>query len=113
MYYSHYKFFRGGDINAQTVRGTVKDVLTGGPLPYATVVIISPDSTINNNLVAITDTNGVFKINNVPPGRYSVEAKYVGYEPQRMVEVLVAGSKTTVLNFGLLELATQLEGVTI
>ena len=55
----------------------------------------------------------MFKINNVPPGRYSVEAKYVGYEPQRMVEVLVAGSKTTVLNFGLLELATQLEGVTI
>ena len=30
-----------------------------------------------------------------------------------MIEVLVAGSKATVLNFGLRELATQLEGVTI
>ncbi|MBQ9312435.1 MAG: TonB-dependent receptor [Bacteroidales bacterium] len=106
-------FIWGSVVMAQTVRGTVKDVLTGEPLPNASVIMLSSDEETNNKLATITDTNGMFKLTNIPMGRYNIEVSFVGYEPERVVEVLVAGTKEIMLNFKLRELITQLDGITV
>ncbi|MDY6381152.1 MAG: TonB-dependent receptor [Synergistales bacterium] len=100
---------------AQTLRGTVKNDVTGETLPFATVAVISTDKNSLENVVAsaTTDTSGKFEIKNIPTGRYSIEARFVGYEPERIIEVLISGKKEVLLDFKLKELLTQLEGVTI
>ena len=103
------------NIKAQTLRGTVKDNVTGETLPYATIVVLSTDKNSLDQLVAATttDTVGNFEIKNVPTGRYTIEARFVGYEPERILEVLISGKKEVLLDFKLRELLTELAEVTI
>lgn len=81
---------------AQTLRGTVKNDVTGKTLPFATVAVISTDKNSLENVVAsaTTDTSGKFEIKNIPTGRYSIEARFVGYEPERIIEVLISGKRS-------------------
>lgn len=60
-----------GVINAQaeTLRGTVKDAVTGEALIGATVKILEAD-----NAAAVTDVEGNFKLSLNQGGRYTVEA---------------------------------------
>ena len=95
-------------VTGQTLRGTVKDIITGEPLPGAVVSVVG-----EKNLTATTNADGIFEMKNVPIGRYTVESQYLGYEPERIIEVLVSGSKEAVLNFQMRELATQLQEVTV
>lgn len=92
----------------QVLRGTVQDIVTGEPLPGATVSVVG-----QKDLVAVADANGVFEMKNVPVGRYNVESHHVGYESKSIVEVLVSGSKETVLKFQLRELVGQMDEVTV
>ena len=95
-------------VNAQTLRGTVKDILTGDPIVGA-VVVAQGDKTYK----AVANADGAFEIKGLDVGRYTVESNSVGYEPERMVEVLVGKAKETVLTFQLRELAEQLQEVTV
>lgn len=70
-----------GAANAQItgkVTGTVVDEATKEPIPYATVVIKSPQDgeTING---VITEADGSFKILNVKLGEYQLQVSFVGY----------------------------------
>ena len=94
--------------NAQTLRGTVKDILTGDPVVGAAVTA-QGDKTYR----AVANADGVFEIKGLDVGRYTIEATCVGYEPERMVEVLVSGAKEAVVAFQLRELAEQLQEVTV
>jgi hypothetical protein len=60
----------------QTIKGTVVDHLSGYAISNATVKLegVSP------SIVAITDSLGNFKLNNVPIGRQILRASSVGYE---------------------------------
>lgn len=62
--------------NAQTVeiRGFVTDSVTGEELPYATV--------FSKNLTfgAHSDDEGMYRINNVKAGTYTLCAAYIGYD---------------------------------
>jgi len=82
---------------AQTgkVVGKVTDLETGEPLIGANVLIES------TSLGAATDENGDFIILNVPPGSYSIKARYIGYREQIKQKVSVAVNLTTEVNFNL------------
>lgn len=67
------------------LRGTVRDVHTREPLPYATVVLQGDKS-----YATLADPGGYFQLRGIAPGGYEVTVSYVGYEEQRM-RVDVAG----------------------
>ena len=92
----------------QTVRGQVCDVASGEPMIGVTV-------TIENGitLATVSDVDGNFVINNVPVGRHSVRATYIGYEPVLLKEQLVSSGKELVLTLRMRESISELGEVVI
>jgi hypothetical protein len=93
----------------QTVRGVVVTRTTEVPLPGATVVLRSGQEYTGT----VTDQNGVFRFTAVPVGRYTVEARFIGYEPMAMAEVLVGSSRPVVLEFKLQEAVSEITPVEV
>ena len=93
----------------QTIRGVVLDRATRQPLPFSTLHIQGTQPPVGT----ITDESGNFVITNVLPGRYNIEASFVGYERVLQREVLVGTGKEVILQFELEPQSSQLEGVTI
>ena len=93
----------------QTVKGKVVDNESQITLPGANVVMLGT----NPLLGTITDTEGNFRIEGVPVGRYNVQISYLGYEPVIIPEVLVGSGKEVVINIGLKESVTQMGEVVI
>ncbi len=83
-------------LNAGTtgkITGVVTDQESGEPLPGINVMI---DGT---TMGAATDIDGVFVINNIPPGIYSVVASGVGFQKQMYTDVKVSADFTTKIDF--------------
>ena len=72
----------------QTIRGIVVDSKTNTPIEYASVCIAEDPSRGGS-----TDGRGNFRINNVPVGRYNIQASFMGYRPSIISEVSVTSSK--------------------
>ena len=94
---------------AQTVRGTVVDRNTGVPLPGASILLKSA----NFSEGTVSDLYGVFRIPGVPVGRYTIEARFVGYESRGITEVLVSSARPVVLEFRLQEAVSEIEAVEV
>jgi len=77
------------------ISGVVTDVSTGEPVVNANVVIVGTD------FGAATSLDGDYFIMNIPPGKYSVTASYVGYIAVTQQEVMVYADYTTTLDFKL------------
>ncbi len=71
-------------VEAQTLRGTVTDAISGEALIGATIKVVEADKG------TISDADGNFRIDIPQSGRYTINTSYVGYEPNVMKEVLVA-----------------------
>ena len=95
-------------MQAETLRGTVKDAITGEPLIGATVKIAEL-----NNAAAVADMDGNFIINISKGGRYTIETNYIGYEPSVMKEIMIAGAKEVVVDIALRENSTELKEVIV
>lgn len=76
------------------ISGKVTDANTGEPLPGANVFIVG------TAMGAATDQNGHYVIENVPPGRYTVQVSFIGYQPASRTVRVTSGAEVTV-NFGL------------
>lgn len=94
-------------VSAQTIRGTVIDYDSKQPIPYSTVAVMG--STKGD----VTDENGNFEITGLKVGRYDVEASYLGYESQRMAQVLVVSGKDIGLVFELKASAQEIGEVVV
>ena len=70
-----------------TVRGTVTDAGTGQPMYSATVYFVG------TSIGAITDENGEYMIVGVPPGDYTLEVEYLGYEDYKKPMKIEAGKE--------------------
>jgi len=89
------------------IAGVVKDASSNDPLPGANVIIE------RTTLGATSDIQGRFFIINVPPGRHSVKATFMGYSPITKTEVLVRTDITTEVNFEMQTTAILGEAVTV
>lgn len=93
----------------QTVKGKVLDAATDAPLQGATVTLLNVIPTIG----AITDEQGIFRLENVPVGRQSFLCSYLGYEESLMSEILVGSGKEIDLLIRLEESFQQLDEVVL
>jgi hypothetical protein len=60
------------------ISGIVKDAQTKSPLLEAVVTLKS--NAFEGEKYAVTDSTGLYRINNLPPGTYSVSFEMEGYE---------------------------------
>jgi len=96
---------------AQTgeIQGKIVDPENGEGLPFATVTV-----TVNGNLVgAQTDFDGFYSIKPVPPGTYTITAKYLGYQTTVVEGVQVNPDKITFANLDMAEESTVLAEVVV
>jgi Ca-activated chloride channel family protein len=64
--------------NLASIGGIVKDARTKAPLKEA-VITISSD-VFKGQKYALTDTTGVYRITNLPPGNYVITFEMEGYK---------------------------------
>lgn len=88
------------------VAGRVVDK-NGDALPSANVVLMG------TTLGAVTDLEGYYSIINIPPGRYEVQFRLVGYRPVTVREVSVTVNTTTKLDASLEEDAITTDAVVV
>ncbi|MCH8024937.1 MAG: TonB-dependent receptor, partial [Candidatus Marinimicrobia bacterium] len=84
-----------------TLTGTVRDAGSGAPLPAADVVVTG--GRLAQATGAATDTDGIYRIPNLPPGSYQVRVMYIGYRTFNRELIITADSEP------LLEIDYQLE----
>ena len=92
----------------QTVRGQVRDVASDEPMIGVTITVEN-----GSTLATVSDVDGNFVINNVPVGRHSVRATYIGYEPVLLKEQLVTSGKELVITLKMRESISELGEVVI
>lgn len=101
--------FVNANEKTQTIKGTVVDKESQVTLPGANIVILETDPLMGT----ITDPDGIFRIDNVPVGRYNIQASYIGYEPIVMQNILVGTGKEIVLNMELQESILKVDEVVV
>ncbi|MFC1784683.1 TonB-dependent receptor domain-containing protein [Candidatus Neomarinimicrobiota bacterium] len=79
-----------------TISGKIIDELSNQPLEYANVILYSPvDSSFITGMA--TGDDGYFLLDNVEPGNYYLEAKYIGYNMYQTDELIITRSESKVL----------------
>ena len=92
----------------QTIRGQVSDVASGEPMVGVTITVENGIS-----IGTVSDVDGNFVIHQVPVGRHSVLATYIGYEPVLLKEQMVTSGKELVLNLQMRERVSELGEVVV
>ena len=89
------------------IAGRVTDSESGDGLPGTNVIIKG------TNLGAATDLDGNFTILNVPPGLYTVQFSFIGYQPVHVKDVRVNIDLTARVNRQLQPSALELGAVEV
>ena len=93
--------------NNGTINGKVIDNKSLLPLEGATILV---DGT---SIGVISDSNGFFTIENIPPQTYNLTASYLGYASQTKFNVIVKSIGTADFLFKLEEVAEVLDEIII
>ncbi len=94
----------------QTIRGIVVDNDSKYPLIGVNVTLANAG---DNLLGASSDTDGTFRISNVPVGRHDLTFSYLGYKEVVMNNIMVTSAKEVILTVEMEEAPLKLEEVTI
>lgn len=89
------------------IRGKITNPVNNQPVGFANVLILGTE------LGAISDENGNYEIQNIPPGLYNVRASFVGYKSSTAFEVQVTLARPVQLDFSLSEDAAELSEVVV
>lgn len=90
-----------------SVVGIIIDASTGKPIAQAQIALRS------TTLRASSDLNGHFAIRAVPPARYTIDVRRIGYEPLSRDSITVTSGTTTRLTLTLRALPFRLAEVTV
>src|SRR5512139_2380366 len=82
----------GWAANTGQIGGKVTDKRTGEPLVGVNVLVEGTEAG------GATDATGRYQIINIPPGKYTVSASYVGYNDQRITDVQVIQDLTATVD---------------
>ena len=98
-----------GQNPTQTVRGVITDIDSKLPLSDVNIVIINLDPQIGT----ITDTNGIFRFEDIPIGRVSMRITSLGYEVLTISDIVVNSGKEVILNLSMKENILMLNEVVV
>ena len=93
----------------QHIRGKVVDKESQASLEGAKIALLSLQPVQG----AYSDREGLFRIQNVPVGRHTIEISFVGYESRILNNVLLNSGKELVLRVELIESPIQMDEVLI
>jgi outer membrane receptor protein involved in Fe transport len=79
--------FAGPVVTGGCIEGTVRDAESGEPLPMASVRLL------NAPFSGMADLGGVFRLANLPTGRHTLVASYLGYQDLVLENVEVADGR--------------------
>ncbi len=88
------------------LKGKVVDKSTGQPLPFVNVVLEQNGSIVTG---AATDFDGNYFIKPIPPGKYDLKVKFIGYQPLQVSGIVINADKTTFYDPQLVPSDIQLE----
>ena len=100
-------FAQNTPVFTQNIKGIVRDADAKSPLIGAAVVVVG----VSPMLGAVTNTEGVFKIEKTPVGRYDLQISFIGYEPVTVPQVLVTSGKEVFLTIDLKESVQKLNEI--
>ncbi|MCK4427591.1 MAG: TonB-dependent receptor plug domain-containing protein, partial [candidate division Zixibacteria bacterium] len=89
------------------IEGHVYDHDDGHPIPKAIIRIL------NTNYECKSDNSGYFHLQNIPLGSYTLEVSSLGYENQKIPQVIVNVDVTTQINVRLKKRICFLPGLTV
>lgn len=89
------------------LKGKIIDQITKQPIIGANILLAS------TSLGAATDTSGVFEVNKIPAGNYSVTISSVGYQTRKIADIVINPNKTYYSEFELLEETNKLQEVSV
>jgi hypothetical protein len=78
-----------------TIRGRVINKSTNVPLPNANIVLVG------TQWGAATDSNGYYRIEPLPPGKYTIQASLIGFETQTVHEVILKNGEIQTIDLWL------------
>ncbi len=93
----------------QTVRGQIIDQDSKTTLPGAHVVVLGTEPLKGT----ITDTEGNFRIDNVPVGRYDLKVSFLGYKEMIIPNIMVGSGKEIVSPIEMSESVIMMKAVEI
>ncbi|MBN1767701.1 MAG: TonB-dependent receptor [Prolixibacteraceae bacterium] len=100
-------------LNAQTftqvVRGTVIDADTKAPIPGANIVIAKSNPFVGT----VSDIDGIFRLENITPGRITLYVTCVGYEKLTVPNLAVISGKESFLELEMTQSFEMLKEVTV
>jgi hypothetical protein len=108
-----FALFAAAPVSAQTgdgsLRGYIKDQ-QGGVLPGVTVTARSEAAL--TPIVAVSDTTGYYRLNNLPPGTYTITAELAGFATHKREGVLMRAGLTFSIDIEL-SIGTVAESITV
>jgi outer membrane receptor for ferrienterochelin and colicin len=87
--------------------GKVIDANTGEPLPFVNIILLE------TNFGAASDLDGNYVILNLPPGKYTLRAQSIGYQPVQVENVSISIDLTTNVDIEMKETAVELEAIVV
>lgn len=91
------------------LRGVVIDNASGETLPSVTITILNS----NPSKGMISETDGTFSFENLPVGRYDIQASFIGYEPAIAKEIVVSSGKEAFVTLSLKENLNELSEIVV
>jgi outer membrane receptor protein involved in Fe transport len=95
------------NITGGKIQGTVRDVDSGKPIPYANIIVL------DTQLGAAVDEDGYFFILNVPSDIYMIEVSHMGYQTKIIKDVIVETNQTARLEITLKQSPIEIAPVTV
>ncbi len=94
----------------QTIRGKIIDKEAKAELPGVNLILLKDSAKVS---AAVADVNGNFRMQDIPVGRYSLKANFIGYQPFFIADVIVTSAREVILNIEMEESAVKMKEVVI
>lgn len=92
---------------AGKIQGKVTNLVNNKPIPFASIAVEG------TSFGGISDIDGNYALEGVPPGLYNIQASFVGFKSATEFEVQVTESRTAIVNFQLEEVPIQIEAAEV